>query len=70
MALVTCATAGPGATVALGWLWREEMLADKKMKGALVEGSWEAQGMNGSAKEMNGKAKGMNGHVAKRRRET
>jgi hypothetical protein len=32
---------GPGATVGLGWLWREELLASKKTKGALLEGTWE-----------------------------
>ena len=37
----TCIVAGPGATAALGWLWREELLADKTMKGALLEGTWQ-----------------------------
>jgi hypothetical protein len=40
LAVMMCAIVGPGATVGLGWLWREELLAVKGMKGALVEDSW------------------------------
>lgn len=32
-------TVGPGATISLAWLWREEVLATKKAKGAVVRGS-------------------------------
>lgn len=41
-AVVSTLVAGPGATLGLGWLWREELLANKKMKGALLEGTWKA----------------------------
>ena len=51
-ATVSTLVAGPGATLGLGWLWREELMASKKMKGALLEGTWEERNghANGSAK--------------------
>jgi hypothetical protein len=36
-AVVGTFLAGPGAVVGGAWLWREEILASKKMSGALVE---------------------------------
>lgn len=56
-AVASCIALGPGATAALGWLWREELLADRKMKGAILEGSWKESTENLSAK--------VNGHATR-----
>lgn len=35
--VVSCACiSGPGAVVAMGWLWREEIFASRRAKGAVV----------------------------------
>jgi hypothetical protein len=75
MVVVTIA-AGPGATLGLGWLWREETLAGKRHKAAVI-GGWDdgrevvdlkyvdgvAKRANGDLKAANGMANGANGHV-------
>ena len=37
--LVTIVVLGPGATLGIGWLWREQILAEKRHKTALTEES-------------------------------
>ena len=62
---------GPGATAGLAWLWREEILINKRHWGALTEETVRIRdarlhvggrgGVNGKAREANGKAREGNG---------
>lgn len=63
-AVVTTLAFGPGVTVGLGWLCREDVLANKRHKGAIVKG-WEGQEMKSEAVHANGNAEKQNGHVEK-----
>ena len=65
-AVLTTVALGPGAAVGLGWLWREDVLANKRHKCAVIKG-WEDEKKAtwGSAVEepvVNGHAEG-NGHA-------
>jgi len=62
-AVLATVVGGPGAAVGLGWLWREEVLATRYHKAAVVEGSevvrrqrkvWEEKRkmVNGATKEL------------------
>jgi len=47
-AIATTAIAGPGATIGLGWLWRENVLATKRHKGAILKAAIPKGAINGS----------------------
>ena len=66
-ALAATVAVGPGATVGLGWLWREQLLATRKMKGAVTAESFDpskAMRAAGGTVKANGHANGRaNGHA-------
>jgi hypothetical protein len=65
--VVTTVAVGPGATLGLGWLWRENTLATKHHKAALTKESIakkeisERSVANGFARSNNGSVKVANG---------
>jgi hypothetical protein len=73
-AALTTVTAGPGSTIGAGWLWREEVLASKYHKSAVIkpdkmpEPNSNGAAISGVEKAANGKAsngavKVANGHA-------
>ncbi|GAB7353291.1 hypothetical protein MBLNU459_g3793t2 [Dothideomycetes sp. NU459] len=48
-AAASVAVLGPGATVGLGWLWREDVITNKRHKDAITS-SWAAEWSKGAAK--------------------
>ena len=62
MATLTTVALGPGAAVGLGWLWREDVLAHKRHKGAVIKG-WEGEKKGSKERLANGHAEKANGVV-------
>ena len=62
MAILATLALGPGAATGLGWLWREDVLANRRHKGAIIEG-WEDREKAVKETVVNGHAEKVNGVV-------
>jgi hypothetical protein len=65
-AIIATLALGPGASVGLGWLWREDVLVHKRHKGAVVRGrEGERKAVIDGCAEKGGNGLVKNGHAAK-----